>query len=60
MRRGCGITDSQGRNINLAADLSVIEGEYLRDILSQPQALENTLGTLGRSKELLRSGLASA
>ena len=57
MRRGCGITDSQGRNINLAADLSVIEGEYLRDILSQPQALENTLGTLGRSKELL--GLAS-
>jgi glutamine---fructose-6-phosphate transaminase (isomerizing) len=33
-------------------DLRVIEGAYLRDILDQPQALENTLANLGRSKEL--------
>lgn len=34
-------------------DLAVIEGEYLRDILRQPQALENTLATLKTSKPLL-------
>ncbi len=37
----------------MVVDLKVIEGEYLRDILQQPQALENTLETLDRSKELL-------
>jgi len=35
-------------------DLKVIEGEYLRDILNQPQALENTLEMLGESRELQR------
>ena len=34
-------------------DPAVIEGEYLRDILRQPQALENTLATLTASKALL-------
>ena len=34
-------------------DLAVVEGEYLRDILHQPQALEDTLATLGTSKALL-------
>ncbi|MGB8012128.1 MAG: SIS domain-containing protein [Terriglobales bacterium] len=33
-------------------DLAVIEGEYLRDILNQPQALENTLASLETSKPL--------
>ena len=37
----------------MAIDLSVIEGEYLRDLLDQPQALENTFKSLDRSKELL-------
>jgi glutamine---fructose-6-phosphate transaminase (isomerizing) len=35
------------------ADLSVIQGEYLRDLLDQPRALEDTLETLDRSKPLL-------
>jgi hypothetical protein len=30
-------------------DLATIEGEYLRDILQQPQALENTLVSLETS-----------
>ena len=34
-------------------NLAVIEGEYLRDILHQPQALENTLAILKTSKPLL-------
>jgi len=34
-------------------NLAVIEGEYLRDILRQPRALENTLATLNTSKKLL-------
>jgi glucosamine--fructose-6-phosphate aminotransferase (isomerizing) len=34
-------------------DLAVIEGEYLRDILQQPKALEDTLASLGTSKPLL-------
>lgn len=40
-------------------DLSVIEGRYLQDILSQPQALENTLEGLTRSSGLedLAAGL---
>lgn len=33
-------------------DLAIIEGEYLRDILHQPQALENTLAALETSKPL--------
>ena len=36
----------------MGADLSVIEGEYLRDILHQPQALEDTLNGLESSKAL--------
>jgi glucosamine--fructose-6-phosphate aminotransferase (isomerizing) len=36
----------------MCPDLKVIEGAYLGDILHQPQALENTLATLARSKEL--------
>jgi glucosamine--fructose-6-phosphate aminotransferase (isomerizing) len=36
----------------VSTDLKVIEGAYLRDILDQPQALEDTLASLGRSKEL--------
>jgi glucosamine--fructose-6-phosphate aminotransferase (isomerizing) len=48
-----GITDLPAREFHVAADLKVIEGEYLRDILDQPRALEDTLETLDRSKELL-------
>jgi glutamine---fructose-6-phosphate transaminase (isomerizing) len=33
-------------------DLAMIEGEYLRDLLHQPQALENTLAALATSKPL--------
>jgi glutamine---fructose-6-phosphate transaminase (isomerizing) len=33
-------------------DLAIVEGEYLRDILHQPQALENTLAALETSKPL--------
>jgi glutamine---fructose-6-phosphate transaminase (isomerizing) len=33
-------------------EFSIIEGEYLRDILNQPQALENTLDSLQPSKAL--------
>jgi fructoselysine-6-P-deglycase FrlB-like protein len=36
----------------MSTDLSVIEGAYLGDILNQPQALEDTLANLGRSREL--------
>src|SRR5260370_40472440 len=35
------------------SDLSFVEGEYLRDILNQPQALEDTLEELESSKALL-------
>jgi hypothetical protein len=37
----------------VAVDLRVVEGEYLQDLLDQPQALENTFKSLDRSKELL-------
>jgi glucosamine--fructose-6-phosphate aminotransferase (isomerizing) len=40
----------------MLVNLGVIEGEYLQDLLDQPQALENTLASLSRSHEL--SGLA--
>lgn len=36
----------------MVEDLAVIEGEYLRDILHQPNALEDTLAGLGTSKPL--------
>jgi len=36
----------------VTTDFKVIEGAYLRDILDQPQVLEDTLANLGRSKEL--------
>jgi glutamine---fructose-6-phosphate transaminase (isomerizing) len=35
------------------ANLRIIEGQYLRDLLDQPHALENTLANLDRPKELL-------
>lgn len=38
----------------MLADLQVIQGEYLRDILSQPEALQSTFETLGESKALQR------
>lgn len=34
----------------MLADFSVIEGDYLRDILDQPRALEDTLGSLADAK----------
>jgi glucosamine--fructose-6-phosphate aminotransferase (isomerizing) len=37
----------------MSSDLSFIEGEYLRDILNQPQALEDTLASLESPKGLL-------
>jgi len=41
----------------MPADLSVIEGCYLQDLQDQPQALENTLESLDRPKELLNLAL---
>jgi glutamine---fructose-6-phosphate transaminase (isomerizing) len=38
----------------VSGDFSIIEGEYLRDILDQPRALESTFSKLEASKELLR------
>ncbi|HVN20668.1 MAG TPA: SIS domain-containing protein [Dongiaceae bacterium] len=38
----------------MPGDLSVIEGEYLRDILNQPRALDATFNKLQASKELLQ------
>ena len=37
----------------MAADLEIIEGEYLRDLLDQPAALERTFEALDRPKPLL-------
>jgi glutamine---fructose-6-phosphate transaminase (isomerizing) len=51
--REFGITGSPAKERKMRADLNVIEGEYLRDILDQPPALEDTLRALDRSKELL-------
>ena len=42
----------------MRADFSVIEGPYLRDILDQPRALDETLDDLKVSKTLLRSRAA--
>ena len=36
----------------MSTDLTVVEGDYLGDILNQPQALEDTLVSFGRSSEL--------
>lgn len=36
----------------MVTDFKVIEGAYLRDILNQPQALEDTLANLGPCREL--------
>jgi glutamine---fructose-6-phosphate transaminase (isomerizing) len=36
----------------LSLDLNVIEGPYLGDILQQPEALDNTLAALDRSRKL--------
>ena len=36
----------------MCPDLNVIEGAYLRDILNQPQALQNTFAALSTSTEL--------
>ena len=36
----------------MSDDFSIIEGEYLRDILDQPRALDSTFNRLGVSKEL--------
>jgi glutamine---fructose-6-phosphate transaminase (isomerizing) len=36
----------------MSTDLSVIEGEYLQDLLDQPRAIENTLEALDISPEL--------
>lgn len=41
----------------MSVDLSVVEGEYFRDLLCQPHALQDTLGQLSESQEL--QGLAS-
>ena len=47
-----GTTVSIEREDNVFEDLAMIEGEYLRDLLHQPLALENTLASLGTSKPL--------
>ena len=36
----------------MPVDLSVVQGDYFRDLLSQPKALQDTLGQFGESKEL--------
>ena len=36
----------------MSTDFKAIEGAYLKDILDQPRALEDTLANLGHSKEL--------
>ena len=37
----------------MAEDISLLQGEYLRDLLDQPQALENTFARLDASKVIL-------
>jgi glucosamine--fructose-6-phosphate aminotransferase (isomerizing) len=49
----CGITGFSLREDNVADDFAVIEGEYLRDILNQPQALGDTLGQLDAQAPVL-------
>ena len=38
----------------MPSDFSIIEGEYLRDILDQPRALDSTFNKLETSKELVQ------
>ena len=49
-----GITASAERKRLVRADLSVLEGAYLRDILDQPRALEDTLAALKTNDSLRR------
>jgi glutamine---fructose-6-phosphate transaminase (isomerizing) len=51
--RACGITASRKKGPTVLEDLAMLEGEYLRDILDQPQALEKTLEALEPTKSLL-------
>jgi glucosamine--fructose-6-phosphate aminotransferase (isomerizing) len=53
VRPAFGTTVSIEREDNVIEDLAMIEGEYLRDLLHQPQALEDTLASLETSKPLL-------
>jgi glucosamine--fructose-6-phosphate aminotransferase (isomerizing) len=48
-----GITASDRKEVAVMSDLAMIEGNYLRDLLHQPQALEDTLSALQPSKPLL-------
>jgi len=50
--RGSGIIASRNRETNLHLDLSVVEGEYLQDLLDQPRALQDTLDSLRFSEDL--------
>src|SRR5436190_19409038 len=57
-RLECGTTGSVPLEDTVLSEFSVIEGKYLRDILNQPQALEDTLAgleELKKSRELARS-----
>src|ERR1700722_7486875 len=47
-----GTTASARRGAAVGADFSVIEGAYLRDILDQPRALDETLAGLKVSETL--------
>src|SRR6266700_8333968 len=50
-RLECGTTGSVPLEDTLLSEFSVIEGKYLRDILNQPQALEDTLAGLEELKK---------
>jgi glucosamine--fructose-6-phosphate aminotransferase (isomerizing) len=52
-QRGFGITGLPGRKGTVPDDLAIVDGEYLGDILHQPQAMEDTLAGLDTSKSLL-------
>jgi glucosamine--fructose-6-phosphate aminotransferase (isomerizing) len=51
-QHACGTTASQTTEASLRPDLSIIEGPYLRDVLDQPRALEQTCEGLATSPEL--------
>src|SRR5438876_334213 len=50
-RLECGTTGSVPLEDTVLSEFSVIEGKYLRDILNQPQALEDTLAGLEELKK---------
>jgi glutamine---fructose-6-phosphate transaminase (isomerizing) len=52
-----GITASRQQEIRVPSELSIIEGQYLKDILAQPRALDDTLENLENGKAL--QGLAA-